>query len=78
MDLDSTLIRAESLFRKFQRMVEAVDKKDNFPTPSSSSSSQKKKTAEEEQIVTPELRKLLSRNVEVFYVPQSKRAALNK
>jgi len=33
MDLDSTLIRAEALFRRFQRLVEAVDKKGNFPGP---------------------------------------------
>lgn len=31
MDLESTLIRAESLFRRFQRTVELIDKKDNFP-----------------------------------------------
>lgn len=33
IDLESTLIRAESLFRRFQRTVEAIDKKSNFPTP---------------------------------------------
>ncbi|TDZ73293.1 GTPase-activating protein GYP7 [Colletotrichum trifolii] len=33
MDLDSTLIRAEALFRRFQRLVEAVDKKGSFPHP---------------------------------------------
>ncbi|RBQ69159.1 hypothetical protein VDGD_08400 [Verticillium dahliae] len=33
MDLDSTLIRAEALFRRFKRLVEAVDKKGNFPPP---------------------------------------------
>ncbi|GAM83758.1 hypothetical protein ANO11243_017480 [Dothideomycetidae sp. 11243] len=32
IDLESTLIRAEALFRRFQRMVEAIDKKNNFPT----------------------------------------------
>ncbi|KAF2857117.1 RabGAP/TBC [Piedraia hortae CBS 480.64] len=32
IDLQSTLIRAESLFRQFQRMVEAIDKKNNFPS----------------------------------------------
>ncbi|PPJ57036.1 hypothetical protein CBER1_00559 [Cercospora berteroae] len=31
IDLYSTLVRAESLFRKFQRMVEAIDRKNNFP-----------------------------------------------
>ncbi|KAF2002457.1 hypothetical protein P154DRAFT_544452 [Amniculicola lignicola CBS 123094] len=31
MDLESTLIRAETLFRRFQRTVETIDKKDNFP-----------------------------------------------
>ncbi|TVY42215.1 GTPase-activating protein [Lachnellula subtilissima] len=33
IDLESTLIRAEALFRRFQRTVEAIDKKSNFPTP---------------------------------------------
>lgn len=33
IDLESTLIRAEALFRKFQRHVEAIDKKQNFPAP---------------------------------------------
>jgi TBC1 domain family member 15 len=33
IDLPSTMVRAESLFRKFQRMVEAIDKKSNFPIP---------------------------------------------
>ena len=31
IDLHSTLVRAESLFRKFQRMVEAIDRQNNFP-----------------------------------------------
>ncbi|EHL03762.1 putative GTPase-activating protein GYP7 [Glarea lozoyensis 74030] len=30
---ESTLIRAEALFRRFQRTVEAIDKKSNFPAP---------------------------------------------
>ncbi len=34
IDLPSTLIRAESLFRRFQRTVETIDKKSNFPAPS--------------------------------------------
>lgn len=33
IDLESTLIRAEALFRKFQRLIEAIDKKNNFPAP---------------------------------------------
>lgn len=33
IDLGSTLVRAEFLFRKFERTVQAIDKKDNFPTP---------------------------------------------
>lgn len=33
IDLESTLIRAEALFRRFQRTVEAIDKKSNFPAP---------------------------------------------
>ena len=34
IDLPSTLIRAEALFRRFQRTVEAIDRKSNFPAPS--------------------------------------------
>lgn len=33
IDLESTLVRAEALFRRFQRTVEAIDKKSNFPKP---------------------------------------------
>ena len=33
IDLPSTLLRAQALFRRFQRTVEAIDKKDNFPIP---------------------------------------------
>lgn len=34
IDLPSTLLRAETLFRRFQRTVDAIDKKNNFPAPS--------------------------------------------
>ena len=34
MDLSSTLLRAEGLFRRFQRAVEAVERKESFPAPS--------------------------------------------
>lgn len=33
IDLESTLVRAEALFRRFQRNVEAIDKRSNFPAP---------------------------------------------
>ncbi|KAH8821412.1 GTPase-activating protein GYP7 [Xylogone sp. PMI_703] len=33
IDLESTLIRAEGLFRRFQRTVDTIDKKGNFPAP---------------------------------------------
>ncbi|CZT05531.1 hypothetical protein WAI453_004957 [Rhynchosporium graminicola] len=33
IDLESTLVRAEALYRRFQRTVEAIDKKSNFPAP---------------------------------------------
>ena len=33
IDLNSTLIRAEILFRRFERTVEAIDKRQNFPEP---------------------------------------------
>lgn len=34
MDLIPILTRAESLFHRFERLVQAIDKKDNFPVPS--------------------------------------------
>lgn len=33
IDLPSTMVRAEALFNRFQRTVEAIDRKDHFPTP---------------------------------------------
>ncbi len=106
MDLESTLIRAEVLFRKFQRLVEAIDKQQNFPGPrlrpapvssaSSASSAaaaaspssptapapapasptsdasppQRRETGKSpdqvQRVITPELRKLLSRDVDVL------------
>lgn len=33
MDLTSTLFRAQALFRRFQRTIDAIDKKRNFPAP---------------------------------------------
>ena len=97
IDLQSTLLRAQSLFRRFQRTVEAIDKRNNFPTPAlrqrkadtgkspasprvsnssaavsgtdrrrpiSSSGIDEDKS--KEMIISPELRQLLSRKVEVL------------
>ena len=33
MDLANTLVRAEGLFRRFERTVEALDRKSHFPAP---------------------------------------------
>ncbi|KAK1783610.1 rab-GTPase-TBC domain-containing protein [Copromyces sp. CBS 386.78] len=33
IDLESTLIRAEALFQRFRRLVEAIDRKEHFPGP---------------------------------------------
>lgn len=99
MDLESTLVRAESLFRRFQRTVETVDKKDNFPSvpqarqrkqtavvasgpgsmpklpdlntqASSSGTDNGKQVITDEsagaKVISPELRGLLSRKVEVL------------
>ncbi|KAI0389882.1 GTPase-activating protein GYP7 [Xylariaceae sp. FL0594] len=84
IDLDSTLVRAEALFRRFQRLVEAIDKKNNFPAPrlrtSSSQSVPQQSTPrpadrpqgngkgpeQAKKTISPELRKLLSRNVEIL------------
>jgi hypothetical protein len=66
IDLHTTLIRAESLFRRFQRMVMAIDKKSLFPPPrtnSGASSGSKSGAAKEEKVISPELRGLLSRKV---------------
>jgi hypothetical protein len=92
IDLPSTLARAEALFRRFQRMVEAIDKKSNFPTQptirqrlplpppeqkagssaAGASASGRESNASDgsaaggkkpEQIISPELRMLLSREV---------------
>ena len=110
IDLESTLVRAEALFRRFQRTVEAIDKKQNFPAPrlrqrpvqnassdatelisngesgsgtttganvtsgkanSPDTTKGKAKVSQEEmpllrKVISPELRKLLSRKVEVL------------
>ena len=98
IDLESTLIRAEALFRRFHRLVDAVDKKENFPAPrrntgpssdaptsptaggstvsgpalppsSKSNTTSPAKPADADgakKIITPELRKLLSRKVEIL------------
>ncbi|KAI0199379.1 GTPase-activating protein GYP7 [Astrocystis sublimbata] len=83
IDLESTLIRAEYLFRRFQRLIDAFDKKQNFPAPrlqpkpgqssespkpSSAAPSQQNGKAPEKpaKTISPELRKLLSRNVDVL------------
>jgi len=105
MDLESTLVRAEALFNRFRRLVDAIDKKENFPTPRSlgspSSSSHRSETTSiqttstgstvhvaspqprrdngkgpepkdsqgPKKVITPELRRLLSREIEP--VPKS-------
>ena len=97
IDLQSTLRRAQSLFRRFQRTVEAIDKRNNFPTPTlrqrkpdtgkspassrtpnssaavsgtdrrrPTSSSSIDEDQSKETIISPELRQLLSRKVEVL------------
>ncbi|KAI1350271.1 GTPase-activating protein GYP7 [Xylaria sp. FL0043] len=83
IDLESTLIRAEYLFRRFQRLIEAIDKKQNFPAPrmrpkpneasaqTSSSSPPRQENGKppeqsDKKTISPELRKLLSRNVEIL------------
>jgi hypothetical protein len=83
MDLDATLIRAEQLFRRYRRLVDAIDNKHTFPPPKPLSPGQKSdqggssqgaaastredagKQPEKERVITPELRRLLSRKVDV-------------
>ncbi len=100
IDLQSTLVRAEALFRRFQRTVEAVDRKHSFPAPAvrqrkpvsdasrpdegeagatagtgtgvdngkqpgqSSAPGSPRQPAQQDRVISPELRKLLSREVE--------------
>nr|CEG04196.1 unnamed protein product [Fusarium clavum] len=91
IDLEATLIRAESLFKRFQRLIEAVDKKQNFPaprfnpknasgpsestesgpskdgkTPSKGKANEPAAPPPQPKTITPELRKLLSKEVEVL------------
>ncbi|MCJ1460245.1 GTPase activating protein [Mycoblastus sanguinarius] len=90
IDLASTLLRAQGLFRRFQRTVEAVDKRNNFPTPTvrqrkpadkapssrpassgaATGADARRSEAEagkaKEKVISPELRNLLSRKVEVL------------
>lgn len=96
IDLNSTLLRAQALFRRFQRTVEAVDKRNNFPAapvrqrkpidkPSSSrpgssgaatgadgrrrpgsAAGEAESGKAKEKVISPELRQLLSRKVEVL------------
>ena len=104
IDLASTLVRAEGLFRRFEKTVEAVDRKSHFPAPSGPSTRQRRVAvegkgkspsreaavastatatgrtstsgigatvakgigAEKEQVISPELRALLSREVVVL------------
>lgn len=90
MELIPILTRAESLFRRFERVVQAVDKKNNFPMPSgvgtlSDSRSQKGKSPsrptgnagpeKNERVISPELRQLLSReNITVASMSQTEQA----
>lgn len=109
IDLETTLISAEALFHRFERTVQAIDKKSNFPSPklrhrktktksqdmvvkstamassidtkalTPTSSTSHEETTENThgrsntetsntalEIISPELRQLLSREVEVF------------
>lgn len=42
IDLPSTLVRAEGLFRRFERTVEAVDRKGHFPGPGGTETRQRR------------------------------------
>ncbi|SPO00791.1 probable GTPase activating protein [Cephalotrichum gorgonifer] len=85
MDLEATLIRAEHLFRRFRRLVDAIDKKNTLPpprlqSPGQTSNGQSPAAAGKapeapsvERVITPELRRLLSTKVDV--VPRKKPVA---
>lgn len=92
IDLQSTLVKAEQLFKRFRRSVEAIDKKGNFPVPevrqrlppppegkggsssgpgaSASASGREQRPGEQkggrQQVISPELRALLSREVQTL------------
>lgn len=76
MELVPLLTRAESLFRRFERMVQRIDKKDNFPMPGRPQAGESSQAARDSvgqhiargigaerdsKVITPELRQLLSR-----------------
>ncbi|KAL5047753.1 hypothetical protein BDW71DRAFT_34847 [Aspergillus fruticulosus] len=46
MDLVPIITRAESLFHRFGRQIEAIDKKNNFPPPSGQAQAQQRKPAQ--------------------------------
>jgi hypothetical protein len=53
MDLESTLVRAESLFKRFQRTVETIDKKGNFPSAPQARQRKVKAASETESATSP-------------------------
>ncbi|KAL1993853.1 hypothetical protein VTN49DRAFT_2522 [Thermomyces lanuginosus] len=73
MELVPLLTRAESLFRRFERMVQRIDKKDNFPMPGRPQVGESSRDSvgqhiargigaeHDSKVITPELRQLLSR-----------------
>ena len=57
-DLESTLVGAEGLYRRLERTVEAIDRKDHLPAPRETQGSPPRK----ERVVTKEIRGLLRRD----------------
>lgn len=53
IDLASTLVRAEGLFRRFEKTVEAVDRKSHFPAPGGSSTRQGRVAEEKRKSMDP-------------------------
>ena len=64
IDVESTLVAAEALYKRMERRVEAVDRKDTLPAPGAGNGAKANGNAMEQAkkdvVVTPELRALLS------------------
>lgn len=71
MDLDDLLVRAEVLFKKFKRTVEAVDRRDAERRMSCSGDSALFEGKEEATTISPELRQLLSQELVILKETQT-------
>ena len=60
IDVGSTILAAEGLYKRFEKCVEAIDRKDTLPGPRRATNSEAEEVRKD-IVLTPELRSLLSR-----------------